>query len=70
MLSVIIPAYNEGENINIAADTITQILSESEIPHEILFCDDGSADNTWSIIKSRSESDSQIRGLTFSRNFG
>jgi dolichol-phosphate mannosyltransferase len=68
MLSVIIPAYNEGENINFAADTIGEILKDIE--HEILFCDDGSKDDTWDIICRRAESDPRIRGLSFSRNFG
>jgi dolichol-phosphate mannosyltransferase len=68
MLSVIIPAYNEGVNITTAADTISGILSDIE--HEIIFSDDGSKDNTWEIIAERAEKDPRIRGLRFSRNFG
>jgi dolichol-phosphate mannosyltransferase len=70
MLSVIIPAYNEGENINIAADTISGLLSGAKIEHEIIFSDDGSRDNTWEIIAKRAAEDSKIRGIKFSRNFG
>ena len=70
MLSIVIPAYNEGENINIASDTISGILQKADIPFEIVFSNDGSADNTWEIIKKRAAADPRIRGVSFSRNFG
>jgi len=70
MLSIIIPAYNEGENIEIAAKTISELLEKSNINHEIVFCDDGSADDTWERIRKKSENDSRVRGVKFSRNFG
>ncbi|MCL1831584.1 MAG: glycosyltransferase family 2 protein [Oscillospiraceae bacterium] len=70
MLSVIIPAYNEGENINTASDTISGLLDSAKINFEIIFSDDGSRDNTWEIIKARAKSDPRIKGVRFSRNFG
>jgi dolichol-phosphate mannosyltransferase len=70
MLSVIIPAYNEGENINIAADTISGLLKAAKIDYEIVFSNDGSRDDTWNIISARAASDANVRGISFSRNFG
>ena len=70
MLSVIIPAYNEQENIENTASVIYGILSEKKIDCEIIFVDDGSRDNTWSIIEELTEKNDSIRGLKFSRNFG
>lgn len=70
MLSVIIPAYNEQENIENTASVIYGILSEKEIDCEIIFVDDGSRDNTWSIIEELTKKNDSIRGLKFSRNFG
>ncbi|MCL2035902.1 MAG: glycosyltransferase family 2 protein [Oscillospiraceae bacterium] len=70
MLSVVIPAYNEGENINIASDTISRIFESAGIEFELVFSDDGSRDNTWEFISKRAAADSRIRGLRFSRNFG
>lgn len=70
MLSVIIPAYNEQENIEKTAETIYKILSDSRIECEIMFVDDGSRDRTWEIISRLSEENPSIRGLKFSRNFG
>lgn len=46
LLSIIIPAYNEQDNIHRTFNTISQILNESHIPFEILFVDDGSRDMT------------------------
>lgn len=70
MLSVIIPSFNENENILNTASVITEILSDEHIPYEILFVDDGSADDTWKQICAASEQWENIRGIGFSRNFG
>ena len=42
MLSVIIPSYNEHENIKRTASVIAGILRENGIPYELIFVDDGS----------------------------
>ena len=70
MLSVIIPAYNEQENIEKTAETIYKILSDNGTDCEIIFVDDGSKDKTWELISRLSEENSSVRGLKFSRNFG
>lgn len=70
MLSVIIPAYNEEENIVPAADGIGVVLQDAGIAYELVFVCDGSTDNSWETICSRSETDNSVRGLCFSRNFG
>ena len=68
MLSVIIPAYNEEEMIKMSAQVICEKLTEAGIPHELIYVDDGSYDNTWSEIMQIASSG--IRGIHFSRNFG
>ena len=70
MLSVIIPSYNEHENIKRTASVIAGILRENGIPYELIFVDDGSRDDTWREITAASEADPNVRGLGFSRNFG
>ncbi len=70
MLSVIIPAYNEEENIAPAARAIGAVLRDAEISYELLFVNDGSADESWRVIRTLSETDPAVRGLCFSRNFG
>ena len=70
MLSVIIPAYNEEQNIKEAADTICGILQKQLIEHELIFIDDGSLDQTFEAITEMRQSLPQVRGLRFTRNFG
>ena len=70
LLSVILPAYNEEKMIEKARDTLGRILSEQDIPYEIVFVDDGSKDQTWSEIEKAAEKDNHVAGVHFSRNFG
>lgn len=70
MLSVIIPAFNEQDNIDSTAEEITRVLKTTGIPFELVFVDDGSLDFTWEKISALSEKDSHVRGIRFSRNFG
>ena len=70
MMSIIIPAYNEAENIENTASVISGIMEKNNIPYELLFVDDGSRDKTWELIEALTDSNPSIRGLRFSRNFG
>lgn len=70
MLSIILPAYNEKQNIERTAQTISGILDEAEIPFELVFVDDGSMDGTYKEISSLTARDNRVRGAEFSRNFG
>jgi dolichol-phosphate mannosyltransferase len=70
MLSVIIPAYNEQENIRKAAGVLSSILTAEKIDYELIFADDGSTDFTWREISLLSAEEENIKGIRFSRNFG
>lgn len=70
MLSVIIPAYCEEEMIPITAKRVSEILRNASILYEIIFVNDGSKDATWDRIKAASEEAEEIRGISFSKNFG
>ena len=69
-LSIIIPSYNEQDNIVRTFETIKEILDQKEIPFEIIFVDDGSKDLTYMRIHTLSQQYSEAKGLSFSRNFG
>ncbi len=69
-LSVIIPSYNEEDNIERTAETIGRILVEEGIEYELLFVSDGSSDRTYELVSRLAEKDQRIKGLQFSRNFG
>ena len=70
LLSVVLPAFNEEEMAPRAADVISALLEQAQIPHELIFVDDGSRDRTWARIQEKSRALPQVRGVRFSRNFG
>ena len=73
LLSVIVPCYNEEENV---ADFYTELMKnkaffeEKSLEIEILYIDDGSRDKTVENVKKLKEQDERIRLISFSRNFG
>lgn len=69
-LSIILPAFNEQDNISRAFETISNILDTVSIPYEIIFVDDGSGDLTYQNIHALSSDHPQVKGICFSRNFG
>ena len=56
--------------INADIETVKDILNKNTIPFEILFVDDGSSDATYSKIVELSTTNQEVRGISFSRNFG
>ncbi|RXA20263.1 glycosyltransferase [Methanosarcina sp. MSH10X1] len=67
-LSIIIPVYDEEENIVELYENLYSILSELDRTYEIIFVDDGSTDNTFQEIKAIQNSN--IRIVRFQRNYG
>lgn len=70
LLSVIIPSYNEQDMIAQTFKTVKEILNGASIPFEIIFVDDGSKDMTYANITELAGSNAEVRGISFSRNFG
>lgn len=70
-ISVVIPVYNEEQVINECIKRITQVLEKlDEYENEIIIIDDGSRDNTLSLLEEMAENNFRIKILSFSRNFG
>jgi glycosyltransferase involved in cell wall biosynthesis len=70
-LSLIIPVFNEAENLSLLYDSIKQALSSIKQDWEVIFVDDGSTDNSVHVLESLIEEDpDQIRVVVFRRNFG
>lgn len=67
--SVVIPVFNEEENISELYRRLTAQM-EKLGTYEIIMVDDGSTDRSWELIKELHERDSRVKGLSFSRNFG
>jgi len=69
-ISVVIPAYCEQDNLPELYPSLAEHLNSTNETWEIIFIDDGSHDDTWGTISSISNSDSRVKGIQFSRNFG
>jgi len=68
LVSVIVPIFNEEQNIEPLIKRLLPILKDSS--YEIIFVDDGSKDKTTSIVKKHSEKNKNIKLISFYRNFG
>lgn len=73
LLSVIVPCYNEEDNVDLFYREILKVqpfFSENDIKLELLYIDDGSRDKTASEVKKLREEDERVHLISFSRNFG
>ena len=69
-LSIIIPVYNEEDNIGPLVARIAEAMSGWEGTVEILFVDDGSSDRTLDLLKEAQTRDARIRIAHFRKNMG
>ena len=70
-LSLIIPVYNEEENLPLLYHSIDQALAPLKNIWEVIFVDDGSRDGSFDVLRSLVEKDPEhVRVLSFRRNFG
>ena len=70
LLSIVLPAYNEEQNIANTAKVLGELLEQHGIDYELVFISDGSKDGTFERIKEESAKNPRVRGAEFSRNFG
>ena len=72
LLSVVCPAFNEALGLPIFHDALMKVLDglRDEFDVEILYVDDGSLDNTLDVMRQFARSDSRVKYLSLSRNFG
>lgn len=69
-VSIIVPCFNEEEVIRESYRRIKNVLNDLPNPSEIIFINDGSRDKTEQILSEIVEADSQVKLISFSRNFG
>ncbi len=70
-VSVVIPVYNEEENLRELGERLMSTLSAMGRPFEIILVDDGSTDRSWEILTELNQLYPQnLRALRFHRNFG
>jgi glycosyltransferase involved in cell wall biosynthesis len=69
-LSVVIPVYNEEENLGRLYDALQHALGDLSETWEVILVDDGSKDNSYALLKELHQRDPRFRVIRFRRNFG
>ena len=69
-LSIVIPVYNENENISLLYSELKKVLSELKKSYELIFVDDGSSDGSFEALKRIHRNDKNVKIIKFRRNFG
>lgn len=70
LLSVVLPAYNEEQNIATTVEALSKVLERKDINYELVFVSDGSRDATFSEVEKAGRGNPNVKGIEFSRNFG
>ncbi len=69
-LSLVIPIYNEAENIPLLINSITQSLKDSHLTYEIICVDDGSQDGSTNVLKDIAVNNPYLKAIILRRNYG
>jgi polyisoprenyl-phosphate glycosyltransferase len=70
LISVIIPSYNEEENLPVLHERLQHVAETLQYTFEFIFVDDGSTDGSFKILEDMARNDSRVKAVKFSRNFG
>ena len=68
LLSIVVPCFNEDESVEIFLEEIQKTLKDYNF--EVIYVNDGSSDNTLKYIKELASKNSNVKYISFSRNFG
>ena len=69
-ISIVIPLLNESESLGELHAWIERVMNEEGFSWEAIFIDDGSKDNSWSIIEALAAKDSHVKAVRFRSNYG
>ncbi len=69
-LSLVVPCYNEQDNVELFLAACKKAFDGKVDNYEIIFINDGSKDNTWRKLKKLYEKEDNLKLVNFSRNFG
>ena len=70
LISIVIPAYNEEENIPVLLQRIADVLNPLPYQYEVIVVDDGGKDGTLATVKKMAQHNKHLFYIEFSRNFG
>ena len=69
-ISIVVPMFNEESNLREFHKRVTTVMESLNYNYEICFVDDGSSDNSTTILQELSLEDSHVQGFILSRNYG
>ena len=69
-VSVVVPFYNEIENVELCYQALTDVMEQAPWQYEIVMVDDGSTDGTSEQLAAIAERDGRVKVIEFRRNFG
>lgn len=69
-LSILIPLLNEEESLKELYTWIIKVMQSNNYSYEIIFLDDGSTDDSWTIIEQFAHENPHVKGVRFMKNFG
>lgn len=68
--SVVVPVYNEEDNISPLVERVSKVMTELDLAFEILFVDDGSRDATPVVLRRLAQGNPRVRAVRFTKNYG
>ena len=69
-ISIIIPLLNEEESLPELSAWIHKVVTENNLSYEVIFVDDGSTDDSWTVIQHIAAENPNFKGIKFQRNYG
>ena len=69
-VSIVIPLINEDESLPELCSWIERVVTQHALSYEVILVDDGSTDNSWDFIETKSRENRHFKGIKFQRNYG
>jgi glycosyltransferase involved in cell wall biosynthesis len=69
-ISVVVPVFNEEESLPELTQWINRVMQANAYTYEVLLINDGSTDRSWEVIQELSASNTALKGINFTRNYG
>ena len=69
-ITVVIPLFNEEESLPELYAWIKKVMVQNNFTYEVIFVNDGSTDNSWSVIEKLAQENNEVKGIKFRRNYG
>lgn len=69
-ISILVPLYNEEESLPELAEWIERVCREHGFSYEVIMVDDGSTDQSWTVVENLCRKNPAVKGIRFQRNYG